>query len=156
MNCKCLEHPPPNVLPLMLQNKIIMTVLNRKPATCEGGGIFKNWGLCEKAKGGGFTSKGVSVTQQTSGEWGVGAGAGWGRSLGTASRDKCETKRASPGPISSVIGDGTQVFCVKYKDSSETRRLLTNGAPTLRCALSLPRLTARPRELCMCAGANPW
>lgn len=50
--------------------------------------------------------------------------------------------------------DGTQVFCVKYKDSSETRRLQTNGAPSLRCALPLPRLTARPWELCVCAGVN--
>lgn len=50
--------------------------------------------------------------------------------------------------------DGTQLFCVKYKDSSEMRRLLTNGAPWLRRALSLPRMTARPRELCVRVRAN--
>lgn len=64
-----------------------MTVLNRKAATCKGGGIRENKGLCEKVKRGGFTSKGVSVTQQTSGrggvEWGLGGGRGraepWGQ-----------------------------------------------------------------------------
>lgn len=45
MNCKCLATPspapsplPPNVLPLMLQNKIIMTILNRNQLH----GIWRN------------------------------------------------------------------------------------------------------------------
>lgn len=61
MNCKCLPPVPSvNVLPLMLQNKIIMTILNRNPLHGMRQNIFE-LGLCEMAKCRGFTSKASSV-----------------------------------------------------------------------------------------------
>lgn len=65
MNCKCLttttpSSSTPNVLPLMLQNKIIMTILNRNQLH----GMRRNileLGLCEMAKCRAFTSKAGSV-----------------------------------------------------------------------------------------------
>lgn len=70
MNCKCLTTttlppsllplPPPNVLPLMLQNKIIMTILNRNQVHGMQQNILE-LGLCEMAKCRGFTSKASSV-----------------------------------------------------------------------------------------------
>lgn len=57
--------PTPNVPPLMLQNKIIMTILNRNTLHAMWRNIFK-LGLCEMVKFRSFTSKSSSVMLWTS------------------------------------------------------------------------------------------
>lgn len=134
VNCKCPppHHPklPPNVLPLIFQNKIIMTILNRNQLQGREG-MFWNRVCVEMAKREGFTSKaGGSVgrnKQWEPWEWNSGGG-GW---------------EMTPGPISSLIEKEHRFSALRTKipRSWDDSRLT---AP--RHFLHRPRLAGRARE----------